>query len=84
MKTNREKQETRDSFPCPAHPRVTPIKPDRPSDCNLRSLPKRPTDVHAGFASLGLVQDQRRRAFIQPSTALIYPNQNQPDAVGLI
>lgn len=31
-----------------------------------------------------LVQAQRWRAYVQESTALIYQNQNQPDAVGLI
>lgn len=61
-----------------------PENTDRPPDCNLQSLLRHQTDVHAGLASLDLVQAQQRWASIQSSTALIYQNQNQPDAVGLI
>lgn len=61
-----------------------PDDADRPPDCNLQSLLKHQTDVRAGFASLDLVQDQRRWAYVQSSAAFIYQNRNQPDAVGLI
>lgn len=56
-----------------------------PPDCNLQSRPRHQTDVRVRFASLDLVQDQRRWAYVQSTaTALMYQNQNQPDAAGLV
>ena len=62
-----------------------PDNADRRPDCNLQSRPRLQTDVRGRFTSLDLVQDQRRWAYVQsPTTALIYQNQNQPDAAGLV
>lgn len=70
-------------FPCPTYQAVA-LRTQTDLQTVICSLLRHQTDVHAGLASLDLVQAQQRWASIQSSTALIYQNQNQPDAVGLI